>query len=280
MSNAAVIVLYNPELKRLDENISAIIEQVDKLYLVDNHSTQDIYNRVEEEYLSNRKIRIVRLSKNCGIAAAINVALKKCVEEHIEWLLTLDQDSVCPSNLIEDYSKYINKRDVAIICCAIQYNGIELSASSETGYRYIEKCITSASYMNVTIADELKGLDEYMFIDRVDFEYCFRVREAGYKILQDNDVCLNHELGNLSIYKLGKNKVHVGNHSAGRKYYMARNSFYLHQKHPKEYTLKECSIVICKLILKTIIYETDKINKLKRIMSGVRDGILISPFRK
>ena len=38
MAHAAGIVLYNPDIKRLEENISAIAPQVNELILIDNSS--------------------------------------------------------------------------------------------------------------------------------------------------------------------------------------------------------------------------------------------------
>lgn len=274
MKNAAVIVLFNPELNRLNENVTSIVKQVDILYLIDNHSEDYIFRKIEKEYQTNSKIILIRLSKNFGIGKAVNVALEKCKEKKISWLLTLDQDSVCPDNIVEEYSHYINLPELALICCVIDYNNLEKDTSNGNKYEYVSRCITSATYMNVDIACRLGGLDEKMFIDRVDFEYCFRVQNAGYKILRNNNVSIKHQLGDLQLFHFGKLIVHVGNHSAVRKYYMVRNDIYLHKKFPKKYNILHCITDILKIFFKTVLFENDnKIDKIKSILFGFRDGM-------
>ena len=45
----AGIVLYNPELQRLEENICALLKQVDEIVLMDNHSVNEDEIRLELE---------------------------------------------------------------------------------------------------------------------------------------------------------------------------------------------------------------------------------------
>ena len=64
----AGIVLYNPEEKRLEENIMAIEKQVDKIILIDNDSRN--YEIIKNKYIQNKKIDIIHNEKNEGIAYA------------------------------------------------------------------------------------------------------------------------------------------------------------------------------------------------------------------
>mgnify|MGYP003311394843 CR=1 FL=1 len=75
MDIMAGIVLYNPEKKRLKENIDAIINQVDKIVLVDNGSdltldTKDFFGEASD------KVVLIRNSENKGIAKALNQILE------------------------------------------------------------------------------------------------------------------------------------------------------------------------------------------------------------
>ena len=51
---AAGIVLYNPDVERLHENINGIINQVDALILIDNGS--DNIKEIENKYNDTEKI--------------------------------------------------------------------------------------------------------------------------------------------------------------------------------------------------------------------------------
>ena len=103
----AGIISFNPEIKRLKENICAITNQCDCLYLIDNGSGNindviELLNKINDE-----KITLIRNNKNKGIARALNQLCEIALGNGYEWIITLDQDSVCPLNLTAQYKKYI-----------------------------------------------------------------------------------------------------------------------------------------------------------------------------
>lgn len=273
---AAGIVLYNPDIIRLKENINAIREQVSFVLLVDNAS-HNIFD-VESEFSSLENVVIIKNNKNFGIASALNQIVDYCDQKKCEWVLTLDQDSVVPRNIIQNYNKYINYERVAILTPKIldrndQKNNIMTINKNEIDFDYINKCITSASLINMKICKELGLFDEAMFIDLVDFDYCARVLKANYKILRVNKVVIIHQLGNMKVYNLFGKKIFVTNHSGERIYYYSRNSIYYLNKH------RDCSskhvvyLDLFKKTLKIIFFEKKKFIKLVFLFRGIRDGI-------
>ena len=90
---AAGIVLYNPDTERLKENIEAILPQVDQIIVVDNGSSNvdeicELLNKYEQ-------IKFIWNEENYGIAKALNQLLYFAYKNDVEWILTIDQDSVC-----------------------------------------------------------------------------------------------------------------------------------------------------------------------------------------
>ena len=193
---AAGIVSYNPDIKRFKENIDSILSQVDKLIIIENGSREsDKIIKIIKSYDENC-VKLVVNSKNMGIARALNQIMVCAEKENYKWVITLDQDSVCPENLVKEYSKYIEEDNVAIICPQIQDRRRKYLELEETeGISEIDMCITSASCTNVKIWRDVKGFDSKLFIDLVDNEYCKKVRLYGYKILRLNYLILNHEFG-------------------------------------------------------------------------------------
>lgn len=274
---AASIVLFNPNFKRLMKNINSIINQVDKIILVDNSDSKQTTNFIHN-ILCNNKIEYINNDGNKGIANALNRAVEYCLNNDIEWLLTLDQDSICPYNIISTYEKYKLIEDVSIICCSVNYNNQEIvdaTKSVNRKYTYVKTCITSASYINVNDCSMVGGFDERMFIDMVDFEYCYRIIKRRKKILQTNEVLLDHQLGELNLKHIGNVNVHVGGHSAFRKYYMGQNLIYCYRKHPEYFSAFFCIKKILKLIFKTLFYENEKQKKIIAIIKGMKNGFLI-----
>ena len=67
---AAGIVLYNPDIDRLKKNLEAIAPQVEKVFLVDNHS--DHIENIKKLLEQFPVCELIENEKNAGIATALN----------------------------------------------------------------------------------------------------------------------------------------------------------------------------------------------------------------
>ena len=270
---SAGIVLFNPELNRLEQNIRAIAPQVSDLILIDNHSDnlQDIWNLVSTFH----NVHFIENLENKGIAFALNQIIKQSEQINAEWVLTLDQDSVSPHNLISEYRKYINLPQVGLLSCIIDDRNVgtrnKISDICDNISK-IDQCITSATLMNLKAAREIGGFDNKLFIDSVDHDFCVRIRKAGYSIVRVNSVYLLHEVGHSKIVKfLGKENI-IFNHSPFRHYYIVRNKIILGRKFNQRlfYTRKAV-----KHFLLVALYETSKLKKIVSMVRGFYDGMRI-----
>ncbi|HDR6303740.1 TPA: glycosyltransferase, partial [Bacillus cereus] len=216
---------------------------------------------------------IVKNNNNIGIAAALNQLMSYCQSKDYSWVLTLDQDSVCPNNLVREYVKYLNIPKIALISpVIIDRNKNSDEEINKTAYNNIEKCITSATLTNVSIWEEIGGFDDLMFIDLVDFEYCKRIVLNGFKIIRVNNVVLLHEIGHITQHKFLIWNIDVKNHSAFRKYYMARNIIYYAKKYKTTGSIIIAYMRIMKLLAITMLYEKDKGEKGRAIFKGIKSG--------
>lgn len=264
----AGIVLYNPDINRLKENIDAIISQVDRLVLVDNGCQTDDYMQV----VNDSRIVILKHNINLGIATALNAILQYALDNDYDWALTLDQDSVSPSNLIEVYRNVISgKEHLGMVCCKIHDRNFmmqrEESMPQEDGY--IELCITSASMVNVQAWQDVGGFDDQMFIDSVDFDFCIMLRKRGWKIFKTYKTELLHEVGHSKVIKiLGKEYLAL-NHSPFRYYYIVRNTIYEGRKHG---FLFRSILRVMRAFWTVIRFEDLKYKKITRMLRGIFDG--------
>lgn len=271
---AAGIVLYNPDLTVLNENIDSIVNQVDYIVMVDNNSKDNLIEDIKERYKEYKNFYYIVNYENLGISGALNQIIEFCSKKDIEWVLTLDQDSICPLNLIKTYKRYTEMPDVAIITPAItDRNLINEGEKSTKKYIFVDRCLTSAALTNVRICKEVKCFDEKMFIDFVDFDYCYTLKENGYKIIKTYEVNLLHQLGDLEVYTILNKKIFVSNHNSLRKYYYLRNAIYCYKKHKKLMGLNILLRIIGKIYIKTIIFEDDKLKKIISMNKGIVDGI-------
>lgn len=275
---AAGIVLFEPEINRLKENIDAIIGQCDHIYVFDNGSSN--YSQISDllNLYSPEKLDTINSSNNKGIAYALNVLCDRAFIDGYDWLLTLDQDSVCPRNMILEYKMHLNTdtTDAALLCPLIVDRNVGKLSTPKGSVELVKKCITSGSLVLLKIWKKIGGFDEVLFIDGVDFDYCKRLLINNMKIYRINNISLYHELGKMKVYGFGGIKIHVKNHSYFRKYYIARNTIYLSRKNGKSFSCVKAWGQNIKLLMITILFEKEKKIKIKKIIAGSIDGMKMS----
>lgn len=241
------------------------------IVIIDNTEFSD--NRNDIMSISCDKVKIITNMRNMGIAIALNQGFSYLHKNGYEWAISFDQDSICPSNICDEFKKYSHMDKVAIFCPRIydiNYNGY-LDNNQAEEYIYIEKCITSGSITNLEIWDKVGKFDEKMFIDYVDFDFCATINKFGYKIVKLNNIVLKHEIGNASVYSIFGKKIRVSNHSQIRKYYMGRNIVYYIRKHKLHIILE--ILRLFKILFFILFFEKDKTKKIKSFFMGIYDGM-------
>lgn len=277
MKFLAAVVTYNPDVVRLNENIKAIAGQVDKVVVTDNGS-KDVGFLEKIGFVYDAKI--IENKENKGIAYALNKAMRYAYENDYDWVITLDEDSVCPPDIIATAKKCIEQEanDIAMIVPVIHETAsdelCELGTRIDKNeFQEVKKCITSAAVTNVKIWKKLHGFDNKLFIDYVDYDYAVRCVTNGYRIIRMNNVFLDHRIGNSKYRRFLWTKVRVGNHSAKRKYYIARNIIIYIRKYGKEINVFAELLRLFKVLVLIILYEEEKLRKLKAYFKGVLSGL-------
>ena len=266
----ATIITFNPNISQLFENVQRIMSQVDDLVIYDNCS-----KNIEEIKGKLSDVHIIQNDTNLGLPINYNRAVSLAKEKGYKWLLIMDQDTLIPDNLIEEYRKYMSLDNVAIICP--RYRDINCISEEEFNkripdepYNFVDRCISSASLNNVDIATEIGGFDEKMFIDYVDYDYCKNCINHGYKILEINTCVVEHQIGKSKIINFLGRKLVSYNHPPIRKYYFFRNRVYYARKY------HENIIRVVKSLLGHFIplfYEENKSEKIKQALKGLIDGL-------
>ena len=267
------IVLFKPDIDRLVKNIYAICSQVDCALLINNDSP-DLISLLEEKLSYGIDFNVINNKKNLGIAVALNQLLEYAHNNSYDWILVLDQDSIAPSNMIKEYKKFFDSKDIGIICPKIfdVNNNTNVELKKKNGLIYNEEdVITSGSCINVNIAVSLNGFDERLFIDFVDTDFQKRLLLAGYKIVRVNDVVLTHEIGKIKTIKLLGHNIICTNHSSFRRYYQVRNRLYFKARYYGFFALVKEKIRLALGTIKIILFEDDKKEKFVATINGFRD---------
>lgn len=262
------IVLFNPDINLLQQNIRTLLPQVDLLVLIDNSdNTADPVLKMAGE-----KVSIFSNNKNLGIARALNQIFEFAEKRNADWVLTMDQDSVAPDNMIFEYFKYLDS-SIGTLCPVLFDRNKQAKPETFDGAKDIKKCITSGSLVNVSAWRAVSGFDEKLFIDGVDFDFCERQRRAGFRVVCVGDIVLSHAIGNITMRKFLIWNVAVKNHTAFRKYYIARNTIYLAKKNGTKARVLKSYFQVIKQLGIVLLYEADKGKKMRAILRGTRDAI-------
>lgn len=273
------IVTYNPNLLRLLENVSTLITQVDYLYIFDNNSKN--LNEIKESLSKySKKIFIYSSSKNVGIAKALIELMNFAKANNFDWVLTADQDSILDKLLVKHYLAIVSdykKNDIGLLTCLIKDRNFSDPKAEEQSelMKDVDICITAASFMNVHNYFQTKGYNHDLFIDLVDTDICFTLRENGFRIIRINYLGLYQEIGKGENKKLFWKKIIVHHSSIFREYYMIRNIFLLHHQHSKLYGKKDLFKALLSNLLILIFFEDNKSKRLKQFIQGLKDGIYV-----
>lgn len=284
---AVVVVWYNSKQKFI-QNIMSYSWYFRKIYIVDN-STNDnssLANQIENaEYIPNLE--------NLGIAAALNLGCKKAMNEGFLWCMTMDQDSYWNKEQLENFiNTSLNeiKKDDSLKSIAPRYDEPTVQPSVlgiikrrlfsiltkqkikktllNTTQEYVDSVICSGNIIELSAWNKIGYFNERLFIDEVDHDFCFRLRNNNLKILKLNQFYLNHFLGEAPKQLIFPKRFH---HNNFRLYYIIRNRLYIIKNYPdmaKKYNYKK---KLYDVIISTCIFNRNAIKNIKTLINALSD---------
>ena len=292
---SAVLVTYNPDMEVLRAAILAVSGQVSDIFIVDNGSSNcsfDWFDKLEGS--ANAKLHLLQQEDNVGIGAGHNIGIRRAIDQGSKFVLLLDQDSQVGLNMVVKLrSAYaaLNEKGVQVAALGPQYrdadNGM-LSRFVKVGmFRFIhcgcenntslvnaDFLVSSGSLLPVAALEVVGLMDENLFIDHVDTEWCFRAKSKGLQIFGLCGAVMTHELGEQrkEVWFLRKRTVPF--HKPFRYYYMFRNSVLLYHRNYMPLNWKFADIVRC---LKMVVFFSwaaeNRLTCLKMMSLGVIDGL-------
>ena len=245
MTVYAVIVSYNPDMDILKKCVQSVVSQVEKLLIIDNASVnqQDIVKLQDDIRSDVQSINVICNKENIGVASALNIALDHCSKNNVEWLLTLDQDSVVPDGMISTYKDYC-KPTIGQICCNLRnpsspeltidkMSPLTIPINEKAGDYFVYACITSGTLLNVVAAKKIGGFNDELFIDYVDYDISLNLLENEYQTLYISEIYMEHSFGSAEEKTFFGRRYTDYNFAPRREYYKAKNGVYMIKRYPK-----------------------------------------------
>jgi len=251
---AAVIITYNPD-KKFSERLGAIARECDKVYVVDNGST----NQGTLKKITKRpRIKLLALGQNTGIAHAQNVGLSAAFGAGAEAVILFDHDSAPRPGLskallaaaagvrIAGPRIYdINKNSFALHPC---YGGLFFRRRAAPEAKVLEGAmmvVASGCLIPRAVYERVGGMREEYFIDYVDWEYCLRARHKfGIATVVAAAAVLDHARGERLGRRLGPFTLYPPGYSPFRYTHIFRNRAAL----LREYLFKDRAFVAFELV--------------------------------
>ena len=232
MSNdniALIIVLYNPTKEQLFR-----VRQLGSSYrgvIVDNSPIRNFPNAIGNmSYLFND-------GQNLGIAEAQNRGLRLALEREYDYFVFLDQDSRVeddyPCNIVAEYLRVKQEKPRLAILGPLTFHqdsGEEYKSvfhSDKYGcadFIIRREIISSGSCISRNVISEVGLLESGLFIDYVDFEWCWRAESKGFICGLTPKVRMEHKVGQREL-KIGKYEIIIS--APFRYYYQNRNLLWL-----------------------------------------------------
>lgn len=278
MHICAGIITYNPTLTDVSTCLEALCNQVERVIIVDNASKN--VKSLQEVVSKYANVTLVKNSQNIGFAKALTQVFEWAKSQGFNWVLTLNDDSVVPSNMISEYKKIlenqgslVNQKNaknskIAIVCSLLKNR---LDGTILHSKCHEDECITSGSLTSVEAWQKIGGFDEWLEIDGVDFDFSRRLVRAGWKIVECQNVIMEHQIGKArSINLIIKHPI-VWNHNANRKYYIARNMQVVDYKMGTYSYIKSLRAVVRDMIF-VALWEKNKLAKIRAMVRGFKDG--------
>lgn len=278
----AVVVTYNPRISDLRSNLDALKNQVKKVIVVDNGSLN--VSSIQEVIKAYSSMEIIKLNTNFGIAKAQNIAFDQFDTEGFEWVLTIDQDTILPKDYVYQLNSGTELDNVGIITGAfidVNWNQKQLTLvrnSRNNKIQSINEEISSGNIVSVRAWKDVKGFDEFLFIDYVDFDFDYKLKENNYSIYRFNKVEFFHEIGSsiensLLTKILLLDKKRLFDHSPQRLYFINRNRIIVRKRYPKFGSPRRMVIREILNLREILVMSSPRILKLKKSLSGILSGI-------
>lgn len=238
MDLSIVIVNYNTK-DLLKQTIESVINNTKgikyEIWVVDNSSKDGSVEMVQEEF---KDVKLIASKENLGFPKGNNVAIKKATGRYV---LLLNSDTKVIGDNLQNCVDYMDKhKEIGALGCKVELADGILDHACKRGFPTPEASLYyflklhkimknkrkygayTASYLGEdeigevdaltgafmmiprAVIDKVGMLDEEFFMYGEDIDWCYRIKEAGYKIMYYPKEKIIHYKGSSSKKKKAK----------------------------------------------------------------------------
>ncbi|MCB1954238.1 MAG: glycosyltransferase family 2 protein [Rhodocyclaceae bacterium] len=292
-ATCAVVVTYKYPYQELGTLLDLLVGRVGKLVLVDNNPGGA---NAERDALLRRysAVQLVDNGANLGLATALNQGIRIALDGGFGRVLLFDQDSRPGADMLD---RLVEAADalgheappIAAVGPVIVDERLrgplpfirfcagrvlkQQPAPGGSSCLESDMLITSGCLIEAAVLREIGLMDERLFIDNVDLEWCFRARHAGYRLVGVEAAILQHRLGD-RVRRVPFLQRNILVHGPLRQYYITRNRIWLYWRPyiPWAWKLADFPRLLFKLVYFPLLVAPRGEN-LKMLARGLWDGV-------
>jgi rhamnosyltransferase len=275
----AIIVTYFPRADHLERLVRALEKSHVQVIQVDNTpgpGAQPVDG-----------CRFVPMGDNLGIAAAQNRGVELAMADGAQVILFFDQDSTISAGFVERLIARLDVTRPGVVgpvfhdeaqgfecpCYVLNRWGYpnKMLSMARTEPYDVDVRISSGSAVTAATFPVVGPMDESLFLDYVDVEWCLRARARGVPIQIDPAASMKHSIGETAV-QVGPLKVFIDGPT--RTYYRVRNALLLLRKRevPIVFALKEIASEIVHHTIQLVIAQ-QRLARFRATLCGVWHGL-------
>ena len=277
MKFSAIIILFYPERPILLNNIRLLENNGWQVVVVDN-SPQS-----HKSWLSS-SVEFRHCPENAGIAHAQNIGLLLARQQGRDYAMLLDQDSHLTEQLLQTVQQRVVEAQSFYTNLAAygpsivsEFDGrvvrakVQRAVPDEHGFLHSRQIIASGKVIPISVLADIGLMEDALFIDGVDHEWCWRASRKGFRIISDTQVLLRHKQGESRKRVLGMT-FKVG--SPVRLYYQYRNILILLRRSyvPLYWKVRNCVALPVRWVINGWCLEQSK-ERRRYMRQGLTDGL-------
>jgi rhamnosyltransferase len=284
-NTTAVVSTFNPPASTV-ANCGALLQQCAEVVVVDDGSSSDdqtIYDSLEA-----LGCVVLRLPKNVGIAAALNSGVDTARKRRpgLEYILTMDQDSLVPAGYVALLEKAAAEARAVVAVGMVapgKVSGLpRRTRRNRNGVITGDEPVQSGLLIPVSTFEAVGGFDERLFIDGVDSDFYLRAKRKNLRCVIAPTAELKHSLGTMVPARVGPwrlslngKPILVRTAASWRYYFIMRNRILLARKYAfvePFWTLRGVLLDVRHVLFVNALAPGRK-ERLAATIHGVQDGL-------
>jgi rhamnosyltransferase len=269
---AAIYTTYHPD-DGFRQRIHHVVARCALTVVVDNTPGGYAFTRGQTDGLT-----LLQDGRNKGLGAALNAGLNEALRQGCGAVVLFDQDSSPHPDFIEALFQGLSAAGPRAIVGPLLVDDAEVPAAPPGSAPVLDEvtCVaTSGMCFRLDGLQPAERFTEDFFLDFVDFDWCWRLREQGWRICRLRSLPMPHRLGLAQRKFLGLT-YHVP--APFRHYFQFRDTLKLVTRHyvPMYSRVRLSVILLPKLIVYPFLLDRG-LERLRWMLRGIRDAVQAVP---